>query len=69
MGRKKQLGVALDDQVRLLLENVARKSDRSIADGLFKVRLLATGQVLIVRRGQPSLICINPHIDVSLKCS
>ena len=32
MGRKKQLGVALDDQVRLLLENVARQSDRSIAD-------------------------------------
>jgi hypothetical protein len=27
------------------------------------VRLLATAQVLIVRRGQPSLICINPHMD------
>src|ERR1700694_2431321 len=40
-----------------------RRADRSIADHLFKVRLLATAQVLIVRRGQPSLICINPHMD------
>jgi hypothetical protein len=32
MGRKRQLGVALDDQVRALLENLASKSDRSIAD-------------------------------------
>jgi hypothetical protein len=32
MGRKRQLGVALDDQVRSLLENLASKSDRSIAD-------------------------------------
>jgi hypothetical protein len=32
MGRKRQLGVALDDQLRSLLESLASKSDRSIAD-------------------------------------
>lgn len=32
MGRKKQLGVALDDEVRSQLEELALKSNRSIAD-------------------------------------
>jgi hypothetical protein len=32
MGKKRQLGVALDDQLRSTLEALANKSDRSVAD-------------------------------------